>query len=85
MISEMSHAPWEPPAIAGAPGERSCPICNTQMIVEVLEAVTVDRCTAHGVWFDDTELQSALQHASGEPPGMGGWLKRLFHRHGKTS
>ena len=84
MITEMSHAPWEAPAIAGAPGERCCPICNTKMVVEVLEAVTVDRCTAHGVWFDDTELQSALQHASGEPPGLGGWLKRLFHRHGKA-
>jgi hypothetical protein len=85
MITEMSQKPWEPPAISGGPGERACPICKALMIVEVLEAVTIDRCAAHGVWFDDTELQTALHHAGGEPTGLGGWLKQLFHRHGTTT
>jgi hypothetical protein len=84
MIIEMSQTPWDPPAVSGAPGERACPICAAAMLVEVLEAVTIDRCGAHGVWFDDTELQAALHHASAEPQGLGSWLKRLFHRHGTT-
>lgn len=82
MIMEMSHQPWNVPPVSGAPGERACPICNAAMLVEVLEAVTIDRCVAHGVWFDDTELQTALHHVSGDPQGIGGWLRRLFHRHG---
>ena len=84
MIVEMSQQPWDAPAVSGAPGDRACPICKTPMIVEVLEAVTIDRCGAHGVWFDDTELQAALHHASTEALGLGGWLKHLFHRHGST-
>ena len=84
MIVEMSQKPWAMPAGSfGAPGERACPICKAAMIVQVLEAVTIDRCAKHGVWFDDKELQDALHHA-GEPLGIGGWLKQLFHRHGTT-
>jgi Zn-finger nucleic acid-binding protein len=54
------------------------------MVVEVLEAVTIDRCSPHGVWFDEAELQTALHHAS-EPhrSGVGSWVKQLFHRHGE--
>jgi Zn-finger nucleic acid-binding protein len=84
MIEEMSQQPWDAPAVYGAPGDRACPICSTAMVVEVLEAVTVDRCSTHGVWFDDTELQAALHHASSGAGGIGAWLKRLFHRHGST-
>ena len=84
MVSEMSQQPWDVPVMSGAPGDRACPICAEPMIVEVLEAVTIDRCAPHGVWFDDTELAAALEHASAEPRGIGGWLKQLFHRHGTT-
>ncbi len=86
MVEEMSKQPWHVPVVSGAPGERACPLCASAMIVEVLEAVTVDRCAAHGVWFDESELADALQHASEPDPGtsVGGWLKRLFHRHGTT-
>ena len=80
MIMEMSHQPWDVPPAAGAPGERACPICQIPMFAEALEGVAIDRCVAHGVWFDDTELQAALHHASAEPGGSGGWLRRLFHR-----
>jgi hypothetical protein len=83
MVMEMSQKPWDVPVISGAPGDRACPICAKPMLVEVLEAVTIDRCGPHGVWFDDTELQAALHHAS-EEPTVGGWLKQLFHRHGTT-
>ncbi len=78
MVREMALAPWELPPPAGQPGERACPICETSMIVESLEGVTIDRCSIHGVWFDDHELEQALIHASAPPHGLGAWLKRLF-------
>jgi ribosomal protein S27AE len=84
MVEEMAQKPWAVPAVSGAPGERACPICKAPMLVEVLEAVTIDRCGQHGVWFDDTELQTALHHASAEPHGIGSWLRQLFLRHGST-
>jgi hypothetical protein len=84
MVTDMTNGPWELPVVDGKPGERGCPMCGAAMLVEVLEAVTIDRCPTHGVWFDDHELQDALHHAStGSPTSIGGWLKRLFHRHGK--
>jgi hypothetical protein len=80
MVMEMTNQPWVVPEVKGGPGDRNCPVCETAMIVEVLEAVTIDRCPPHGVWFDDTELQAALHHASAEPTGLGGWIKQLFLR-----
>ncbi|MBL0214692.1 MAG: zf-TFIIB domain-containing protein [Myxococcales bacterium] len=83
MVEEMTAAPWEIPAVTGAGSDRHCPVCAELMAVEVLEAVTIDRCAPHGVWFDDTELQTALHHASSPDRGVGSWIKQLFHRHGK--
>ncbi|MCX5743236.1 MAG: zf-TFIIB domain-containing protein [Proteobacteria bacterium] len=90
MVEELSAAPWEVPVGAGALGERACPVCTRPMMVEVLEAVTIDRCGDHGVWFDEHELQDALHHVidpsfgGDAPTGIGGWVKRLFWRHGTT-
>jgi hypothetical protein len=81
MVSEMVNSPWEMPALGGKPGERTCSICEAPMIVEVLEGVTVDRCSsAHGVWFDEHELERVLHHASTPQTGLGAWIKRLFGR-----
>lgn len=80
MVIEMTGKPWEPPAVQGGPGERACPVCDKPMLVEVLAAVTIDRCAGHGVYFDPDELQTALQHAA-EPQHVGSFLQRLFHRH----
>lgn len=40
-----------------------CPRCLTTMAKRVLYGLTVDRCEAHGIWFDGKELQAALDHA----------------------
>lgn len=80
MVEEMAQAPWQVPPAAGLAGERTCPICGAAMLVETLEAVTVDRCATHGVWFDASELEAALHHASAEPVGLVAWLQRLFRR-----
>ena len=76
LISDIQHAAWAVPPATGTPGERPCPVCKDAMLVEKFEGVTVDRCVAHGIWFDAKELEAALLHA-GEPPGL---LARLFHR-----
>jgi hypothetical protein len=83
MVVEMVSAPWELPKLTGAAGARVCAICETPMVVEVLEGVTIDRCTAaHGVWFDEHELEQVLHHASTPHSGLGAWIKRLFGRDG---
>ncbi len=84
MVSEMTQSPWDVPPVTGAGSDRACPACGKLMIVEVLEAVTIDRCAGHGVWFDEDELQTALHHATEPKGGVGSWVKRLFHRHGET-
>jgi Zn-finger nucleic acid-binding protein len=73
MMSEMTHGTWNAPG-SGTPGKRACPACATAMTENLLDAVTVDSCAQHGVWFDPGELEASLEHA-GEHPS---WLRRLF-------
>jgi hypothetical protein len=88
LVGEMAGRPWElPPAPAlapagAAPGSRRCPACAAPLAIEQIEGVTVDRCPAHGVWFDPAELEAALQHVAGVDPAeeLGSWLQRLFSR-----
>lgn len=39
---------------------RACPRCPATMAVYALHGITVDRCVAHGIWFDTGELMAAL-------------------------
>jgi hypothetical protein len=48
------------------------------MMVEAFGDAIIDRCAAHGIWFDETELATALVSTAPAPPSVGGWLKRLF-------
>ncbi len=42
-----------------------CPACGAVLAAVQLEGMPVDRCDAqHGVWFDATELEKALQGGS---------------------
>jgi ribosomal protein S27AE len=78
LVHEMTSEPWQMPAMAGAPGPRTCPVCAAVLGVESLEGVSIDRCAHHGVWFDTQELEGLLQHAGTPPGGITGWLRRLF-------
>jgi Zn-finger nucleic acid-binding protein len=79
MVMEMVGQPWAMPPPEGETGERRCPVCAERMTLEQLEAVTIDRCGAHGVWFDPAELGNVLANASGDRRrGVIGWLKRVF-------
>ena len=80
MVNEIAPAYWELPAASGTVGERSCPVCRELLVTEVIETVAIDRCGAHGVWFDPKELATMLEHASGNvhEGGLRRWLARLF-------
>ena len=43
---------------------RRCPCCAQQMTAHLLHDVLVDRCPAHGVWFDHGELETVLVNAA---------------------
>lgn len=80
LVNEISPAYWELPAPSGKPGPRACPVCRELLVVEELETVAIDRCGAHGVWFDPAELATMLEHASRNvhEGGLRRWLARLF-------
>ena len=42
---------------------RTCPGCGQAMEPVILLGVEADRCEAHGVWFDCSELQEVLRQA----------------------
>ncbi|HWO19164.1 MAG TPA: zf-TFIIB domain-containing protein [Kofleriaceae bacterium] len=64
--SAIVELPWHPrePAAGAAPeAPRPCAVCQQPMQPVSLGEVALDRCTAHGVWFDARELASVLRHA----------------------
>jgi Zn-finger nucleic acid-binding protein len=79
MAMDIAKAFFQLPAPTGTVGPRGCPVCVEPMVVEQLEGVAIDRCSAHGIWFDANELTVALEHASGQfEHGWRAWLKRVF-------
>lgn len=43
---------------------RTCPRCVAQMTKHDLYGITVDKCDAHGVWFDGEELARVIEKYS---------------------
>jgi hypothetical protein len=79
MAQDISNDYFELPAPTGEPGPRACPVCAQAMVVDAVEKVAIDRCAAHGIWFDANELSVALERASGQfDRGIRGWLRRIF-------
>lgn len=58
----VDEAPLELGEVASAEPVRRCPSCMTAMTKHDLYGVIVDRCGAHGVWFDGEELAKILAH-----------------------
>jgi hypothetical protein len=42
--------------------EKRCPICAKKMSTDSLSGIVVDRCTLHGIWFDNGELESVVKY-----------------------
>jgi len=79
MAMDVAKDLFQLPPVAGEPGPRACPVCSQPMAVDKLEQVDIDRCAAHGIWFDANELTVALERASGQfEHGIRAWLKRVF-------
>jgi Zn-finger nucleic acid-binding protein len=49
-----------------AEARRTCPRCPARMAKHRLYGMLVDRCPAHGIWFDASELQDALARVGAE-------------------
>jgi Zn-finger nucleic acid-binding protein len=59
----------------GTYSERRCPVCDEKMDEPLIFDVAIDRCAAHGMWFDKAEHAEVLhrsrsdewRHRSGGP------------------
>ena len=92
--SSLVELTWQPraPAAGAAPEPpRPCAVCEQPMQPVSLSEVALDRCTAHGVWFDARELAAVLRHArelkahphaheGDHRHGLLGRIARLFDR-----
>jgi Zn-finger nucleic acid-binding protein len=54
----------------------ACPSCHQPMVLTTLADVVVDRCAAHGVWFDREELEQVLRR-SATPSAIGALFAEL--------
>lgn len=73
MFAEMSHGkvtevPFD--RTYEGPSRRGCPSCAQPMPNLTIGLVAVERCAAHGVWFDHEELERTL-HGAAPPPRPG--------------
>jgi Zn-finger nucleic acid-binding protein len=72
MMREMG-APAGPTFEAREHGpQRRCPGCAAPMAWVALATFPLERCAAHGIWFDKEELQQALHASAPVPPGDDG-------------
>lgn len=58
-VAPIEHELALHPATVVEPARR-CPRCMSDMAKHDLHGVIVDRCSAHGLWFDGEELQRVL-------------------------
>ena len=78
----MVALPWVP----RSGDHRACPVCATEMLAVTLLKVELDRCAAHGVWFDAEELQKVLERADKLPDAiLDGPNVRLGHSNSASS
>lgn len=66
-------------------GERRCPICQQQMIVDAEYGFAIDVCPEHGIWLDRGELPAIVARIrSGERINRETALRHA-RRDGKTA
>ena len=82
MKGSLVVLPWSPRDSE----HRACPVCTNEMLAVSLLEVALDRCPAHGVWFDANELASVLQRADKLPDAiLDGPNVKLGHSNSATS
>jgi len=55
----------------------NCPVCESQMQLQVFEGVTIDWCKEHGVWLDNGELKAIINNLRLDPSYLRGVALRL--------
>ena len=50
----------------GGYGERHCPVCDETMDEPLVFDIPIDRCAAHGMWFDKAELEKVITRSRTE-------------------
>jgi hypothetical protein len=76
MYEELTREVWQPPWLSNEGGAgRPCPACEATMTVDALGGCAVERCAAHGIWFDGATLEEVLTNLA--RPARG-WFARLF-------
>jgi Zn-finger nucleic acid-binding protein len=48
----------------GGYSERHCPVCDETMDEPLVFDVPIDRCEAHGMWFDKAELARVIERSN---------------------
>lgn len=66
MKGSLVVLPWSPRDRE----HRACPVCTKDMLAVSLLEVDLDRCPAHGIWFDANELAAVLQRANELPDAI---------------
>jgi len=49
-----------PAFTGGGYSERHCPMCDETMDEPLVFDIPIDRCAAHGMWFDKKELEQVI-------------------------
>lgn len=78
--STLVELPW---TTRSGDKPRPCASCKSEMQTVDLGKVQLDRCPAHGVWFDADELASLLReakHFTKEMPAVHEPKEGLLHR-----
>lgn len=52
-----------PAFTGGGYSERHCPVCDETMDEPLIFDVPIDRCSAHGMWFDKAELEQVIERS----------------------
>ncbi|GEM_PF-4465704 len=55
-----------PAFTGGGYSERHCPACDETMDEPLIFDIPVDRCSAHGMWFDKAELDQVIARSRTE-------------------
>lgn len=50
----------------------ACPMCRTALRAWSAKGIVIDRCDAHGVWFDRSELDALVAHSKRSDGREGG-------------
>lgn len=64
LVEQRALSPLE--LTGGQYSERHCPVCDETMDEPLVFDVPIDRCAAHGMWFDKEELDEVVKRSGND-------------------